>query len=50
MEKVRYRTVTTFLSVKGKWNDKIKIGLDPVYDNSAPSIPTIQNWTAEFKT
>lgn len=49
MNKIEYRAVIRFLFLKKKTNDEIKIELDDVYGDSAPSLSTIKYWTAEFK-
>lgn len=44
MNKIEYRAVIRFLFLKKKTNDEIKIELDDVYGDSAPSLSTIKYW------
>ncbi|KAL6257504.1 hypothetical protein P5V15_011074 [Pogonomyrmex californicus] len=49
MEKIEYRAVIKFLHLKGNTPAQIKIELDAVYGDSAPSFATVKRWAAEFK-
>lgn len=44
MEKVEYRAVIKFLYLKGNTPAKIKVELDAVYGDSAPSFTTVKRW------
>ena len=49
MEKEQYRSVIRFLFLEGKWRSEFKERLDPVYEDSSPSMTTVKNWFNEFQ-
>jgi histone-lysine N-methyltransferase SETMAR len=49
MEKLEYRAVIKFFYLKGKTPIEIKVELDSVYGDAAPSFTTVKTWVAEFK-
>lgn len=50
MEKEQYRSVIRFLFLDGKTCEEIKIKLQVVYKDQAPSMTTIRYWFNEFKS
>ncbi|GFV54175.1 HTH_48 domain-containing protein [Trichonephila clavipes] len=49
MDKIEYRAVIRYLSLKGNMPTQIKDELDFVYGDSVPSFTTVKFWAAEFK-
>ena len=49
MEKIEYRAVIKYLFLKGNTPTQIKVELDTVYVDNAPSFTTVKFWAAEFK-
>ena len=49
MEKIEYRAVIKYLFLKGNMPTQIKVELDTVYGDNAPSFTTVKFWAAEFK-
>ena len=49
MEKIEYRAVIKYLFLKGNTPTQIKVELDTVYGDNAPSFTTVKFWAAEFK-
>lgn len=47
--KLEHRAVIKFLTKQGKSQNIIEEEMDYVYRESAPSLPTIQKWSSEFK-
>lgn len=47
--KLEHRAVIKFLTKQGKTQKTIKMEMDDVYRDSAPSLSTIQKWSSEFK-
>lgn len=48
-DKIEHRAVIKFLTKQGKNQKTIKVEMDAVYGESAPSLSTIQKWSSEFK-
>lgn len=49
MEKEQYRSVIRFLFLEGKTCDEIKVRMQAVYHEYAPSMTTVRYWYNEFK-
>lgn len=49
MKKEQYRSVIRFLFLDGKTCEYIKLKLDAVYGNPAPSMTTTRYWYNDFK-
>lgn len=50
MDKIEYKAIIKYLFLKGYTPTQIKVELDDMYGDCAPSFNTVKFWVAEFKS